>query len=57
MSVSKICDQAFKCVFDDKGADIMDKDGKSVCRFGRTNGLYVSTMKLKAREPFHRQAP
>ena len=55
MSVYKICDQGYKCVFDSAGVDVMDKNGKAICHFTRSNGLYVSTMKLKA--PFHRQAP
>ena len=43
-SVSKICDQGFKCILDDKGADIVGKDGRSVCHF-----LVVSKRNICAR--------
>ena len=57
MSVSKICDQGFSCVFTKDGAKVLDSQQKTVCHFGRENGLYVGTMKLKKPEPFHRPAP
>ena len=57
MSVSKICDQGFTCVFTKDGAQILDRHQKSVCQFGRSHGLYVGKMKVKQPEPFTRQAP
>ena len=41
MSVSKICDQGFSCLFTKDGAQVMDSQQKVVCHFGRANGLYV----------------
>ena len=46
LSVSKICDNGMKVIFDDKLATIYDKSGKEVCRFARVKGLYVAKMKL-----------
>jgi hypothetical protein len=57
MSVSKICDQGYTCVFTKDGAQVLGSDRKPVCEFGRSNGLYVANMKLKPPEPFRRQAP
>ena len=49
MSVGKIADEGFKVVFDDKKAEIIDKNGKVVCVFPRrTNGLYIAKVILKA---------
>ena len=56
MSVSRNCDQGFQCLFTQDGAQVLDSSGKEICHFGRSDGLYVSTMKLKPPEPFHRQA-
>ena len=57
MSVSKICDQGYACLFTKDGAQILDQDRRTVCQFGRSNGLYVANMKLKSPEPFTRPAP
>ena len=57
MSVSKICDQGYGCLFTKEGAQVLDQEGKEICKFGRSEGLYVSTMKLKPPEPFRGQAP
>ena len=54
MSVSKICRNGFKCVFDEDEAQVVDKEGKTQCIFKRRGGLYISTMKLKAPTPFTR---
>ena len=56
-SVSKICRHGFRCNFDDKEAQIVDKAGKVHCVFKRSGGLYVCNMRLKAPAPFHRQEP
>ena len=47
MSVSKICDQGLKCVFDKDKATVLNDKGEMVCEFQRRGGLYVTTMKLK----------
>ena len=47
MSVSRICDQGFVCVFDDVEAKAQTNDGKHVCSFAREGGLYVAKLKLK----------
>jgi hypothetical protein len=57
MSVSKICDQGYTCVFTKDGAQVLDKDQKPVSKFERRSGLYVANMKLKPPVPFRRQAP
>ena len=56
MSVSKVCEQGYSCLFTREGAQILDVEGKSVSDFQRVNGLYVATMKLKPPEPFRRPA-
>ena len=57
MSVSKICDNGFSCLFTKDGAQILDDTGKELCKFKRSEGLYVADMKIKPPAPFHRQAP
>ena len=57
MSVSKICDQGYTCVFTKEGAQILDQNQRPVCQFGRAKGLYVGNMKWKSPEPFTRPAP
>ena len=52
MSVSRICSNGFKCVFDEHKAHIIDKNDQVACVFERKGGLYVSRMKLKAPPPF-----
>ena len=54
MSVSKICKNGFKCVFDENEARVVDTDGKTQCVFKRKGGLYISTKRLKAPTPFIR---
>ena len=56
MSVSQVCEQGFKCQFEDAYALIVDKSGRVVWRFEKEGQLYVATMKLKAPERFHRQS-
>ena len=63
MSVSKICDQGLRCIFDDDRAVVTNKQtGAVVCEFQRSGGLYVATMTLKrptdlgkSPAPFRRQ--
>ena len=57
MSVSKICDQVYACLFTKDGAQILDQDRRAVCQFGRSNGLCVANIKLKSPEPFTRPTP
>ena len=52
MSVSRVCSNGFRCVFDAQKAQILDKDGQEVCVFERKGGLYVSRMRLKSPSPF-----
>ena len=47
MSVSRICDQDLRCVFEKTHATIETPDGKTVARFERDGGLYTCTMKLR----------
>jgi hypothetical protein len=54
MSVSRICKNGFRCVFDGDEAQVVDKDGKVQCVFKRSGGLYTCNMRLKAPAPFHR---
>ena len=61
LSVSKICDNGMKVTFDDKLAIIYDREGREVCRFVRSKGVYVAKMKIrnpafKKRQPFTRPA-
>ena len=46
-SVGRICDEGFKIVFDDKKAEVPDKNGRVVCTFDRQGGLYLSKLRLK----------
>ena len=58
MSVSQICDNGFRCIFDKGKATVVDEQNqvKFVCE--RRGGLYLSPMKLKApTTPFGRQEP
>ena len=49
MSVSKVCDQGLRCIFEDERATIVDKKtGKEIATFERRGGLYIAKMKLKA---------
>ena len=56
MSVGRVCDQGLKCEFNDKEALVVDKNGRTVCRFERRGGLYVAKLKLKSPELFARPA-
>ena len=57
MSVSQICSQGHRCVFEGECATVVDSGNEPVCRFKKNNGLYVTNMRLKAPSPFRRQAP
>ena len=57
MSVSQICAQGHKCVFEGEHAMVIDQGGETVCKFRKQGGLYVASMKLKSPSPFVRQAP
>ena len=53
MSVSKVCDQGLRCIFDDERATVVDKKtGKDIATFERRGGLYIGKMKLKALSGF-----
>ena len=55
MSVSRVCDQGLRCIFDDEQATVVDKKtGKEVTVFQRRGGLYIAKMKLKAPAGFTR---
>ena len=54
MSVSQVCDNGHKCVFEKDHALVIAPNGDVVCRFTRKSGLYVADMKLKAPSPFGR---
>ena len=57
LSVGKVCEQGHTVVFSKGGAKILDPKQRVLAHFQRSGGLYVSTMTLKAPEPFTRQAP
>ena len=57
MSVSQICAQGHKCVFEGEHAMVVAQDGETICWFRKEGGLYVAKMKLKPPTPFTRQAP
>ena len=57
LSVGKVCEQGHTVVFSKEGAKILDPKQRVLAHFQRSGGLYVSTMTLKAPEPFTRQAP
>ena len=57
MSVSRICDQGYTCLFTRDGAQVLDQNQQPICRFERSNGLYVASMRLRPPEPFTRPAP
>jgi hypothetical protein len=56
MSVAKVCENGNSCVFTKDGAQVLDKDGKPICKFEKKNGLYICNMKLKPPVPFQGQA-
>ena len=56
MSVAKICQNGYSCIFSATEAVVKDKEGKAVCRFRREGGIYVSRLKLRAPTPFTRPA-
>ena len=47
LGVSEICDNGMKVTFDDKLAIIYDREGREVCRFVRSTGLYIARMKIR----------
>ena len=55
MSVSQVCDNGYKCVFEKDQALLLSPAGEVAGRFTRRAGLYVTTMRLKAPAPFGRQ--
>ena len=55
MSVSQVCDNGYRCVFEKDHALILSPAGEVAGRFVRRSGLYVATTKLKAPAPFGRQ--
>ncbi len=63
-SVGVICDSGLRVVFTKETAAVLDPQGKELCHFNRTNGLYIAKVKLKnpayvkaddAPAGFHRQ--
>ena len=53
MSVSKVCDQGMRCIFEETHALVVDKKtGKEVLKFERHGGLYVAQMRPKPPEGF-----
>ena len=52
MSVGRICDQGYQCLFTQTEARVVDSEGKTVVEFQRSGGLYVAKLKLKKPEPF-----
>ena len=58
MSVSQICDNGFRCVFDKDKATVINDQDKPMFVCERRGGLYLSPMKLKAPSPpFGRPEP
>ena len=57
MSVSQICDNGFRCVFDKDKATVIDANNQTKFVCERRGGLYLSPMKLKAPTPFGRPEP
>ena len=47
MSVSRICDEDLRCLFDKHKAQVLSADGDVLCEFERRGGLYVGKMRLK----------
>ena len=54
MSVSQVCEQGFRCVFESTHALIVNAAGETVCRFEKEGQLFVAKMKLKAPDRFVR---
>jgi hypothetical protein len=52
MSVASICRNGYACHFSDTEAQVVDKQGHTVCSFKRNKGIYVGRMKLRAPAPF-----
>ena len=55
MSVSQICAQGHRCIFEGERAMVVTQDGETICSFRKQGGLYVANVKLKAL--FTRQEP
>ena len=47
MSVSRMFDQDIVCIFAKNHARVENADGQVMARFGRDEGLYTCTMRLK----------
>ena len=56
MSVAKICQNGYGCIFSATEAIVQDKQGQTMCRFRREGGIYVGRLKLRAPAPFGRPA-
>ena len=55
MSVGKICDEGMEVKFTKNEAQVVDKAGRTVCKFYRQpGGLYVAKLKLRAPAGFGR---
>jgi len=56
-SVGLICDSGLDVRFTSERALVLDKHGKEVCMFARSNGLYVAEVEVEIPSPedFHRQ--
>ena len=54
MSVSQVCEQGFRCVFESTHALIVNPEGETVCRFEKEGQLFVAKMTLKAPGSFAR---
>ena len=54
MSVSQICEQGYRCIFEDSCARVVNKDDQTICKFEKEGQLYVAKMKLKAPDRFPR---
>ena len=58
MSVSQICDNGFRFIFDKDKATVVSAKNQTKFVCERRGGLYLSPMKLKApTTPFGRQEP
>ena len=56
LSVSKLCEKGYSCLFTKDGAEVLDEKQKCVAQFKASNGLYTASMKLRPPEPFQRRA-
>ena len=56
LSVSKLCEKGYTCLFTKDGGDLLDAEGRSMMHFKEANGLYTASMKLRPPESFRRRA-